>query len=110
MLSGRPEKPPSALLHALADSVVGVLSSTALSGSMCFVKLAETHIPLARERSVSLHGKISRDIDRYFSDIGTALPWVTTLYTLEIRASMVLNDRRSERILVCLGERIDVTM
>ena len=64
MLSGRPEKPPSALLHALADSVVGALSSIALSDSMCFVKLAETHTPLAFERSLSLHDKISRDIDR----------------------------------------------
>ena len=72
----------------------------------------KTHIRLARERSVPLHDKISRDIDRclvtdmnvrfqraghglqYFSDIGTALPWV---YNFEISASIVLKDRRSEQ-------------
>ena len=51
-------------LHAPTHSVVGALSRITFSGSMCFVELAETHIPLACERSVSLHDKISRDIDR----------------------------------------------
>ena len=31
---------------------------------MCFVKPAETRTPFTRERSVSLHDKISTDIDK----------------------------------------------